>query len=267
MEIGEKLEEWRKRKSLSDLINNNKYLFNSWRSFRYTQKGKKIGNDPSWNSFQNFYNDMHGSYKPGLRLSRIDKTKWFCKDNCVWLTDEENNILKGNYVHIEYNGKSLTFKEWSAEIGVSAHAIRNRYFKHKDWCIKDILYGKRSKRGDKNVKDWKDSSMTIRQKASKMISAYKHRDIHNGLTVCDIDIDWMIENIIKKPCVYCGDTRRVGCDRIDNHFGHTKDNVVPCCYECNCARNNNFTHEEMIILGKAIKQIKEQREQNNRNVA
>lgn len=29
MEIGEKLEEWRKRKSLSDLINNNKYLFNS----------------------------------------------------------------------------------------------------------------------------------------------------------------------------------------------------------------------------------------------
>lgn len=109
--------------------------------------------------------------------------------------------------------------------------------------------------------------MTIRQKASKMISAYKHRDIHNGLTVCDIDIDWMIENIIKKPCVYCGDTRRVGCDRIDNHFGHTKDNVVPCCYECNCARNNNFTHEEMLILGKAIKQIKEQREQNNRNMA
>ena len=105
---------------------------------------------------------MHCSYKPGLRLSRIDKTKWFCKDNCVWLTDEENNILKGNYVHIEYNGKSLTFKEWSAEIGVRASAIKNRYFKHKDWCVKDILYGKRSKRGDKKVRDWKVSSMTIR---------------------------------------------------------------------------------------------------------
>ena len=84
------------------------------------------------------------------------------------------------------------------------------------------MYGKRSKRGDKKVRDWKVSSMTIRQKASKMISAYKHKDMYNGLTVCDIDIDWMIDNIIKKPCVYCGDTHRVCCDRINNNFGHNK---------------------------------------------
>nr|DAE35296.1 MAG TPA: hypothetical protein [Caudoviricetes sp.] len=51
MNSGEKIEEWRKRKSLSDLINNNKYLFNSWRAIKYTQKGKDIGHDPSWDSF------------------------------------------------------------------------------------------------------------------------------------------------------------------------------------------------------------------------
>ena len=259
MTTGEKLNEWRKRKSLSDLINNNKYLFNSWRSIRYTNKGKSIGNDPMWNSFQNFYNDMHDSYKSGLRLSRLDKNKWFCKENCKWLSDEENNLLKGNYIRLQYNGKTLTFKEWSAEIGVTANSIKQRYYRHPEWCTKDILFGRKRKRGSKIVKDWKDcKTMTIRQKASKMISAYKHRDIHNGLTVCDIDIDWMINNIIKKPCVYCGDTSRVGCDRIDNNFGHTKDNVVPCCYECNCARNNNFTHKEMFIIGEAIKEIKQQ---------
>ena len=45
----------------------------------------------------------------------------------------------------------------------------------------------------------------------------------------------------------------------DNSKGHTYDNVVPCCYVCNCARNNNFTFEEMKQLGKTIKSIMDQR--------
>lgn len=105
---------------------------------------------------------MHDTYKPGLRLSRIDKAKWFCKDNCTWLTDEENSYLRGDHIKIEYSGKNLTFKEWSAEIGVSAYAIKNRYYKHSDWDVKDILYGKRKKRGGKPVRDWHVSSMAIR---------------------------------------------------------------------------------------------------------
>lgn len=264
MNCGEKLNEWRKRKSLSDLINNNKYMFNSWRAFMYTAKGKKIGHDKSWNTFKQFYEDMHSTYKPGLTLSRIDKKIFFCKENCKWLTPEENDYLKGNYVKIKHNGKNLTFKEWSAEINVSVNAIRNRYYKHPDWSIEDILYGKRCNSGSKDAKDWKDcKSMTIRQKASKMISAYRCKDIKNGLPECNIDIDWMIDNIIKKPCIYCGDTKRIGCDRINNNLGHTKDNVVPCCYECNCARNNNFTYSEMFILGDSIRKIKETRKKNS----
>ena len=69
----------------------------------------------------------------------------------------------------------------------------------------------------------------------------------------------MIENILTQKCVYCGDTKRIGCDRINNNLGHTKDNVVPCCIECNTARNNYFTYEEMRELGKTIAKIKENR--------
>ena len=69
----------------------------------------------------------------------------------------------------------------------------------------------------------------------------------------------MINNILTKPCIYCGDTKRIGCDRIHNDGGHTKDNVVPCCYDCNCARNNNFSYEEMKVLGKTIREIKNNR--------
>ena len=259
MKSGEKLEEWRKRKALSDLRNNNKYMFNAWRSFMYTNKGKKIGHCKEWDKFEYFYNDMHSTYKPGLRLSRLDKTKQFCKDNCVWLTDEENSILRGSSVRIEYNGKNLTFKEWSVEANCSASAIRNRYYKHPEYSVKEILFGKRPKRYNRKPKDWMDRPEYIRSKASKMISAYKHRDLYHQLPVCDIDVDWMINNILTKPCIYCGDTKRIGCDRIHNDGGHTKDNVVPCCYDCNCARNNNFSYEEMFVLGNAIKTIKEQR--------
>lgn len=42
-------------------------------------------------------------------------------------------------------------------------------------------------------------------------------------------------------------------------------NVVPCCYVCNCARNNNFSFDEMKILGKTIKKIMEDRLSGNGN--
>ena len=77
----------------------------------------------------------------------------------------------------------------------------------------------------------------------------------------DYTIDDMLE-VMSKPCVYCGDTSRIGLDRIDNSKGHTKDNTVPCCYECNCARNNNFTYDEMLQIGKVIRDIKLKRKNN-----
>lgn len=40
---------------------------------------------------------------------------------------------------------------------------------------------------------------------------------------------------------------------------HTKNNVVPCCIECNTARNNMFSFEEMKVLGKTIREIKQNR--------
>lgn len=70
-----------------------------------------------------------------------------------------------------------------------------------------------------------------------------------------------VRNALSKSCVYCG-FPSTGLDRIDNKIGHTEDNCVPCCKECNVARMNNFSHEEMFILGKAIKEIKDKRRVN-----
>lgn len=59
-------------------------------------------------------------------------------------------------------------------------------------------------------------------------------------------------------CDYCG-YPATGFDRKDNNKGHIKDNCVPCCWECNTGRMDNFTYEEMKIIGKVMKEVKDNR--------
>lgn len=254
-------ESWKKRPDyIADIKDIHPRIYNSWRGIRFTEKGKKIGNDPSWNSFRAFYNDVVSTYKKGLLFRRLDTTKEYSKANFIWVTQKEAILLKSNLVWIEYDGKNLTLKQWADELSVGFHGVKHRYYNRekRGYTIKEILYGRVINRFSKNAKD-KSVVKSIRSKASKMISSYKSNDKRKGLEICDLSIDWMIENIINKECAYCGDVERVGCDRISNIKGHTKDNVVPCCYECNVARSNNFSVEEMMILGKTIKSIKDAR--------
>lgn len=79
------------------------------------------------------------------------------------------------------------------------------------------------------------------------------------------EIEWEDYNeIIQNCCEYCGadisHESGSGLDRLNPERGYLKDNVVPCCSVCNFARGAHFTSEEMRILGKAIKEIQEERE-------
>lgn len=69
-----------------------------------------------------------------------------------------------------------------------------------------------------------------------------------------------VGNVLGKPCFYCGTTDSPrGLDRLDNSLGHLQANVVPCCYICNVARNDNFTPDEFKLIGAVIAQIRTQR--------
>ncbi len=164
---------------------------------------------------------------------------------------------------LEYQGITKTLVEWCAELNLNYQGVRQRKFKSKGTLTsEEILFGK-IKKPKKLLLDVNGLPLQKqRSKVSKMLSQYKLKDIKKGYEYSDISIDEGIK-LFNQPCIYCGDTKNIGLDRIDNSKGHTRDNVVPCCYTCNVARSNNFTHEEMFELGKTISEIKRKRNENN----
>lgn len=133
----------------------------------------------------------------------------------------------------------------------------------------------------KNPRPYRYDLMTVEQKMAKLICAGKYRKTPKGKAIfyfkayqnidkkkgliTDVDQAYLLESF-KQPCCYCG-YPSVGVDRKDNSKGHTKENCVPCCKECNVGRMDNFTHEEMFFIGQAIKQVKDNRNKEKLKIA
>lgn len=249
-------EAWKNREDyLGDIKKSN--LYNIWRSFKTTIKGKKIGNSTDWDSYKNFYYDMIETYNEGDRLTRINKDEKFCKENCIWLNEDLYQELRSNIVLLTFNNETLSLKEWSKIYNINYNGLRQRYYSKKSYTVEEILFGK-IKGKKKFVTDISHlNENTIKKKISKMLSSYRIKDKKKGFEF-DLDYEFMLNNIVKRECTYCKCTNNIGCDRIYNDKGHTKDNVVPCCYTCNTTRNNNFTFEEMKKIGKVIYEIKKE---------
>lgn len=76
-------------------------------------------------------------------------------------------------------------------------------------------------------------------RAHNLLAAYRKSDKKYNRREGDLTAKWIVENIFTKKCQYCGETdwHKLGCDRIDNTLPHTKENVVPCCFKCNCKKH------------------------------
>jgi len=242
---------WKSREQYTNGVAGTKF-HNSWRAIRFTAKGKKIGVCEDWQTFKNFTRDMLPTYSDGLRLFRLDKTKGFSKDNCVWL---EKELLSAHKMSmLAYNGQEKTLYEWAAEYNLNYNGLRQRYFRGKNYTPEMILFGK-IKGAPKPLMNARDVSVkALRLKASKMISSYRCRDKKRGVTsTYALTIEWFIENILLKACVYCSSEKNIGADRLDNTLGHNIDNIVPCCYRCNTVKNTHFTYEQMLKVGDFLK--------------
>lgn len=131
-------------------------------------------------------------------------------------------------------------------------------------CIACTSNRKKESRGklsflEKQILSEKDKEKRKEIRHRRLTNAYKNFDKNKGLEF-DLDPEFVLQSILK-DCSYCG-FPATGLDRKDNTKGHTRENCVPCCWECNTARMDNFSHEEMKIIGQAIREVKLNRIQN-----
>jgi hypothetical protein len=109
----------------------------------------------------------------------------------------------------------------------------------------------------------------ILQQLSQKMSGYKAQDIQKGLFEPDkfVDLERIVELLIKcnLECFYCKNKVQVlyeyvrepgqwTLDRIDNDYGHNKDNLEVACLQCNIRRRTMYA--ERYVFTKQLKIIK-----------
>lgn len=97
-----------------------------------------------------------------------------------------------------------------------------------------------------------------------LIRNYKNIDKKKGQFTDDLDYfsRAQADRFLLKPCHYCGTLEGIGLDRIDNSRGHQRDNVVPACGRCNKMRGHLVSYEEMLVVGKALKDFRMKSKEN-----
>lgn len=96
-----------------------------------------------------------------------------------------------------------------------------------------------------------DLEREMYQRADHLARNYRRIDTKKGFDIHDaVDGNWIYDNILTKSCVYCGNSnwKELGCDRKINTEGHTPENCVPCCKNCNDKKNSRSYDEYIKTL-------------------
>lgn len=77
-------------------------------------KGKGISYSESWGIFETFLADM-GERPDGTTLDRIENDKGYSKDNCRWVSREEQNRNRSSNKLDEAAAREIYQRSWSGE--------------------------------------------------------------------------------------------------------------------------------------------------------
>lgn len=110
---------------------NSKFIY-----FKY-YGGRGIRYCKRWENFKNFFEDM-GECPLDKQIDRIDNNKGYFKENCRWVTSQENNRNKRNNTLITYNSETKCLTEWAEKIKINPRTLSDRINK-LNWTIKEAI--------------------------------------------------------------------------------------------------------------------------------
>jgi len=67
---------------------------------------------------------------------------------------------------------------------------------------------------------------------------------------CDTALQW------SERGSYLGESRPYNLDRKNNAEGYSKKNCVVACGECNRIKGNKYSYDEMLVIGKLLKELR-----------
>ena len=106
-------------------------IYRNWHNMVQRCKRNAVGYEhisvcSRWQKYDNFYDDMIGSYSDGMSIDRIDNSKGYSPENCRWATPKQQALNRRSNVYLELNGKRQTIQEWSEELNVKRSTIEMR---------------------------------------------------------------------------------------------------------------------------------------------
>lgn len=111
----------------------------------YGGRGIKVCKE--WLLFSNFWADMKTGYKDGLTIERVNNSKGYFKENCIWVNMKQQARNRRNNNLIIFKGEKHTLAEW-AEIKKMSHGKLSARLHKLNWSIEKAL----TELGDKRKK-------------------------------------------------------------------------------------------------------------------
>ena len=161
-----------------------------------------------------YFHKKRGALTPACKVCFAQSAKAYYEAN------REAVIEKSKAYH-EANREAILEKQKAYyEANKEAFAEKSKVYRETN---KDAIFERK-----------KSHYRTPKGKFNKIKGSAKERDLNFSLP-----FELYETQLWGKPCHYCGCKLEVtGLDRKDSSKGYSRDNVVPCCWDCNRKKND-----------------------------